>query len=226
MAVVDCVILLEKKAPVLAELVGGLQRQGARHVLVVDHGGRASRADVAAAELAGAQVLRQRRGGEGAAVQLALRHLLALPEPPELVAFFAPDGRDRPEALPALCRPLAEGHFDLAVGSRVLADAPLSLSERTGVLVAVNTIHALYGHRYTDVSTLRVVRLPALVAMGLDDPSAGVWGEMLVKAVRRGLRIAEVPVPAPARATSERPWRQLERGGRTLWHALRHAMLR
>lgn len=222
MAVVDAVLVAHNQALLVGELVRGLRRHGARAVVVVDSGSADDTAHEA--EQAGAVVLRQRRAAEGAAVQLAVAHLSSLPAPPDVVAFFAADGSDDPALLPALVRPLADRHFDLALGSRVLGEGSVPLSESASRLVAVNLIHAIYGHRYSDVATVMAVRLPALVALGLADQTSGVWGELLVKAVRRGLRVAEVP--ARERSAPRRAWRRLSRGGRTILHALRHAVLR
>jgi hypothetical protein len=218
------VILLSCQLARRPELVRAFQRAGARHVVAV-----ASGAESQAAVAAGAVLVRPRGRGEGALIRAAVAHLSALPQPPAIVAFFAGDGSNDPAFLPTLTRPLAEGHFDLALGSRVLGEADLPVPEDASRLLTVNLIHAIYGHRYSDVSTLRAVRMPALVALALGDDSAGIWGEMLVKALRRGLRVAEVPVmvrKSQAGRSRARGWAYVARVGRALFHILRHATIR
>ena len=51
-----------------------------------------------------------------------------------------------------------------------------------------------FGHRYTDLGPFRAIRFPALLALGMQDTTYGWTVEMQIKAVRAGLRCAEVPV--------------------------------
>jgi len=60
--------------------------------------------------------------------------------------------------------------------------------------VACLLIRLLYGQRFTDLGPFRAVRWAALESLGMADPDFGWTAEMQVKAARRGLRCAEVPV--------------------------------
>ena len=55
-------------------------------------------------------------------------------------------------------------------------------------------IQHLFGVKYTDLGPFRAVRLTALKKLHMADRNFGWTVEMQVKAARRGLRIAEVPV--------------------------------
>ena len=55
-------------------------------------------------------------------------------------------------------------------------------------------IRIFYGHRFTDLGPFRAIRWDALERIGMADPDFGWTAEMQVKAVRLGLRCAEVPV--------------------------------
>ena len=65
---------------------------------------------------------------------------------------------------------------------------------RAGNLVACTLIRLLYRHRYTDLGPFRAVRWRSLERLGMRDPDFGWTAEMQVKALRHGLRVAEVPV--------------------------------
>ena len=65
---------------------------------------------------------------------------------------------------------------------------------RAGNLVACLLIRWLYGHRYTDLGPFRAAKWEALERLEMSDPNFGWTAEMQVKAVKRGLRVTEVPV--------------------------------
>ena len=65
---------------------------------------------------------------------------------------------------------------------------------RAGNLLACALIRVLYGHRYTDLGPFRAIRWDAYSRLNMRDPDYGWTCEMQVKALRRGLRVAEVPV--------------------------------
>jgi len=110
---------------------------------------------------------------------------------------------------PDLIRPIAEGRADFTIGSRVLPGAhvergALSPQARAGNLVATTLIRVLYGARHSDLGPFRAIRLDAREALEMRDLDWGWTAEMQVKAIRKGLRIVEVPTS----------WRR-RRGGRS-----------
>jgi glycosyltransferase involved in cell wall biosynthesis len=223
--VVDIVMAARNQARGLAQVVREIPARLVRSVLVVDNGSTDATARVA--EDAGAIVLRAARGGHGAACLRAVAHLSTLPRPPDAVAFMAADGSADPTDLPALLKPLRESLFDLVLGSRALGDGSVRASARAASFVAVNLIHAIYGHRYTDMGPLRAIRYPALIALGLSDLDGGFLAEMQVKAVRRGLRIAEVPVRERPRTGAGTALKERASAtGQVLYQILRHATAR
>jgi hypothetical protein len=162
-------------------------------VVVVDNGSSDGTARVAAA--AGAEVVREPRRGYGRACLAGLAHLRA--DPPDVVAFLDADYSDHPEELPALLAPIAEGRADLVIGSRVLGErqaGALLPQARFGNLLACALIRWIYRQRYTDLGPFRAIRWSSLESLGMADTNFGWTVEMQVKAARRGLRVAEVPV--------------------------------
>ena len=60
--------------------------------------------------------------------------------------------------------------------------------------MACTLIRLLYRHRYTDLGPFRAARWPEFESLGMEDPNFGWTAELQVKALRKGLRVAEVPV--------------------------------
>lgn len=230
--IVDVIIpALDEEASlpaVLAALPGGWVRE----VVVVDNGSRDGTAAVARA--AGATVVSEPRRGYGSACLAGLRHLRGRASPPEAVAFLDGDGSDDPAELPALLRPIARGEADLVIGSRTLGErerGALSPQQRAGNRLASLLIRALYGHRCSDLGPFRAVRFPSLMALDMRDRGYGWTVEMQVKALRRGLRVVEVPVRYRRRRAGRSKVSGTVRGtlgasGKILFTIARHAMLR
>jgi glycosyltransferase involved in cell wall biosynthesis len=140
------------------------------------------------------RLVQEPRRGYGSACLAGIAALQA--DPPETVVFLDGDYSDHPEEMPRLIEAIARGN-DLAIGSRRLGHAEpgaLLPQARFGNALACLLIHALYRFRYTDLGPFRAVRWFALERLDMRDRTFGWTCEMQVKAVRRKLRIAEVPV--------------------------------
>lgn len=191
---IDVVIPALNEEASLPRVLAALPRPPVRRVVVADNGSTDGTARVA--REGGAVVVDAPRRGYGSAC-LAGLGFLRQNGPPDVVVFVDADFSDHPEELPRLAAPILEGKADLVVGSRVLGNrerGALLPQARAGNLVACWLIRLLYGHRYTDLGPFRAVRWEALERLGMTDPNFGWTAEMQVKALRHGLRVAEVPV--------------------------------
>ncbi len=207
----DVVIPTRNDAQTLPALLAGLPMRAIRSVVVVD---RASKdRSVELARDTGALVLREPSGGYGAACLRAQAHLSSLPRVPDAVAFIPGDRPAAAAALGLLIAPIADRGVELVLGA---AHGRRDMGER----VVTGLIDAVYRHRWTSVGPVRVLRFPALIALGMNDRGDGWDVEMLVRAVKLGLSCDEIAVPAEARP---RPVKSL---GRALLHILRHATMR
>ncbi len=209
---------LEKSRLILDVLIPALNEEGSvgkvvaalkslghpvRHVVVVDNASTDRTAD--AAQKAGAIVVKEQVRGYGAACLRGMAFLAKQEVKPDVVAFLDADGSDDAQDIPRMIDGIVSG-ADLVVGSRTIGIAePQSLSraQRVGNAVATTLIRAVYGQNYTDVGPFRLIRYPALLALGMTDEDHGFMIEMQVKAVRRGLRIIEVPVRYHPRVAGE-----------------------
>jgi glycosyltransferase involved in cell wall biosynthesis len=205
--IVDAIIPALDEEEALPGVLAELATTRVRRVIVVDNGSRDRTREVARA--AGAQVLEEPHRGYGAACLRGIAECRRAALPPEILVFLDGDGADDPGELETLLAPIERGEADLVLGSRVLDRAriergALTPQARAGNLVATLLIFALYGVRHTDLGPYRAIRLDALERLEMGDLDWGWTAEMQVKAIRRGLRVVEVPAS----------WRR-RRGGRS-----------
>ncbi len=140
------------------------------------------------------RLVRESRRGYGSACLAGVEALAA--RPPDVLVFLDGDFSDHPEELPRLLREIEAG-AELVIGSRMLGSrepGALLPQARFGNALACLLIRLLYGHRYTDLGPFRAIRWAAYRRLGMRDTNFGWTCEMQVKALRKGLRVAEVPV--------------------------------
>ncbi|HEX5757943.1 MAG TPA: glycosyltransferase family 2 protein [Thermoanaerobaculia bacterium] len=225
---IDVVIPALNEERSLPLVLADLPRPPVRRVVVADNGSRDGTAEVA--RRAGAVVVAAGRRGYGSACLAALAWLREH-DPPEVVVFVDADYSDHPDELPRLVAPLLAGEADLVIGSRILGRrerGALLPQSRAGNFVAVALIRLLYGHRFTDLGPFRAARWEALERLEMADPDFGWTAEMQVKALRRRLRVAEVPVSYRRRVGVSKItgtlWGTLRAGHKILWTVLRHGL--
>jgi dolichol-phosphate mannosyltransferase len=185
----------------IGEVLTSVPPSAAERVLLIDDGSTDDTAEVA--RTAGAAVVSHpRRLGVGAAIRSAIRYGRA--EGFDVLVIMAGNGKDRPEEIARLTRPILESSCDIVQGSRYLpGGAPL----RTPVYrrIATRFVHPLLfwiasGRRLTDTTNgFRAIRLALF-----DDPRIDIdqqWLDtyelepyMLLKAIKLGYDVREVPV--------------------------------
>lgn len=214
---VDVVIPARNAEAALPGLLASLPSREVRAVIVVDR--NSSDGTAGAARDRGAIVLREASGGYGSACQRALAHFAELPEPPDVVVFAPGDAHLVEGDLGSLLLPIAEKDAELTIGVRGAGGA---LRDK----VVLGLIEAVYRHRFHDAGPVRAIRYPALVALGMSDRADGWNVEMLVRALKLGLGILEVPVGDGTPRSRLGMRAAAVAGGRSLFHILRHATVR
>ena len=184
----------------VAAVVRGISRDLVASVIVVD-GGSAD-ATCAQARGAGAEVVVEPRPGYGRACQAGVARAIALGA--DVVAFLDASSAADPADLRAVLAPLLAGTADFVLGSRTGALAEpgaLRPLQRAGNRLATTLIAHVYGHAYSDLGSMRAIRVSCLTALPMRESAHGWPVEMQVLAVRRGLRIGEVPIHYRRRLT-------------------------
>ena len=114
----------------------------------------------------------------------------------DIIATVDSDGSHRPEELPLLVEPLLCGKADLVIGSRF--STPTSATSRrnqAGNQLFNGLIRILTGSSISDSqSGFRVMTRDVLKSMNLKSGEYEIESEMLVKSVRNGFHIKEVPI--------------------------------
>ena len=184
----------------LPPVLRALPRDRLQVVVVADNGSTDGTARVARAE--GAVVVPEKERGYGAACLAGIAHLAALPTAPEAVVFLDADHPEDAARLPLVLEPLARG-ADLVLGVRLGrggGTGNLHTHARWGNRVVLAATRLLFGRRFQDLPPFRAIRFGALQRLGMDDRNWGWTLQMQLRAVRRGLAIAEVRAPHLPRA--------------------------
>jgi glycosyltransferase involved in cell wall biosynthesis len=150
-------------------------------------------ADIALAH--GARVLVQTSRGYGAACWEGAR--AAMEQGAEVIVFMDGDYSDPPGFLPMVLDPIRSGQVDFSLGCRDFARFPLALPPhaRLGNALVLTVLSLILRRRVRDLPSLKAIRAEPLRQLGLREMTYGFTVEMIVKSVRAGLRIAQIPVP-------------------------------
>jgi glycosyltransferase involved in cell wall biosynthesis len=181
----------------IGTVVRAVPRALVSDLVVVDNGSSDRTASVAAA--AGARVVREPRRGYGAACWAGVT---ALSGDIEVAAFLDGDGSQDPAELGRLLAPIAAGQADLVLGVRRFGGAAGGhpWHAAVGTLAVTRLLRWRFGVAVRDIGPFRAIRRDRLLALDLRDRGYGWPVEMVAKAMRHGLRIAEVEVAQRPRA--------------------------
>jgi len=171
----------------------------AHDVVVLDgHSVDATRRE---AEGAGATTYLDPGLGKGSAARMAIQVLNA-----DILVFMDADGSHDPEDIPRLVMPIIENRADLVVGSRFSGGSEeLSISVgqliRTIGNISMNiAINARWNTQLSDtLNGFRAVRRAAAARIGLSENRHTIEQEMVMKMLRYGFRVINVPTHEYAR---------------------------
>ena len=166
-------------------------------VLVVDNGSQDATGEEARA--GGARLVREPRRGYGYACAAGA----AAAGEADVLVFLDGDYSFLPADLPRLLAPLLADQADLVLGSRELghiAPGAMPVHQRLGNRLVAWLVKRLYGLQISDLGPYRAVRRTWLRRLDMCEMTYGWLVEMIVKAVRHGARVCEVPVSYHSRA--------------------------
>lgn len=187
-------------------------------ILVIDDGSTDNTSEVARA--AGARVVRQEPNqGKGKAIRRGLQEATG-----DVILFIDGDGQDPPDDIPALLAEMEKG-ADMVNGSKfigTLKDGAISLPNYFGNKFMSGFINVLFGVKITDSqSGFRCFRRQKLRDITLDASEYEIETEMLIKAIRNGFKIVEVPVTRDKREGGATSFKRVRNGLRILGTILR-----
>jgi hypothetical protein len=197
------------------------------HVIVVDNGSSDDTAK--AAHVLGASVISAPVPGYGRACLAAFETLNEID--PDIVAFADADGSDDISRLLELIDPVVSGYADLVLEKRIPSEPEaMSTQQRFGNHLATSLIHILWGHLFNDLGPMRAIQWSSLRSLDMKDQDYGWTVEMQIKALKRGLRVREIPLPYNMRiAGKSKVSRNLKgsirAGSKILWVIFREAIM-
>ncbi|MGA8262805.1 MAG: glycosyltransferase family 2 protein [Ignavibacteriaceae bacterium] len=177
----------------IGKVVSSIPGNIANEVVVVNNNSTDSTADTA--RNAGATVLNEDFHGYGAACLTGIQYLSN--KNIDVIVFMDGDFSDYPEEINLLVEPIISKQYDFVVGSRTLGKrekGALPLQSRVGSIVAGFLIKLFWRQKYTDLGPFRAIRFDDLIKLRMKDRWYGWTVEMQIKAVKKRLRIKEIPV--------------------------------
>ncbi len=159
--------------------------------IVVDNG--CSDGTAAVASQHGARVIEEPQPGYGAACLAGI----AAAESADIIVFLDADFSDDPSRMQSLVDPIIEDRADITISDRMATPEgrrAMSAAQYYGNRLACRLIKLFWGYGFHDLGPFRAIQRSSLVALAMADRDFGWTVEMQIKAVRRGLSIAQVPV--------------------------------
>lgn len=176
------------------KILGSVPFEAADEVLAVDGGSRDGTIEFLRSK--GLTVLAQEVRGRGEAFRLALRKARG-----EAMVFFSLDGNEDPADVPKLFAKLEEG-FDMVIASRMMPGAVNEENERRlrprkwvnqAFTLAANRLWNRGGAVTDTINGYRAVTRDALERMATDARGFTIEYQMSIRAMKLGLRLAEIP---------------------------------
>lgn len=169
-------------------VVADVRAQLGAEVIVVDNGSTDRTVEVA--ERHGARVVSESRRGYG----WACRTGCAAAAGSDLVVIIDGDGSMAAADIRILVAPILAGVADLVCGARPRGSAAMPWHQRAGNRVIGIMLRVLYGLRHEELGPFRAVRSSTLAALELPGSRYAWPAQMLARASRSGVSIAEVRV--------------------------------
>ena len=184
-------------------------------VLVVDDGSLDRSAEISRASEA--HVLREAHQGKGHALRLGFKQAKG-----NVIVTLDSDGSHSPEEIPLVLRDIMENKVDFVIGSRFLNtgvnNAKIPNVNRIGNRMFNNLIRLFTGVKISDSqSGFRAIRSSVIKKMRLNSRGYEVESEMLVKALKMGVRVAEIPVSFEQRTVGKSRLDPLKDGTKILY---------
>jgi glycosyltransferase involved in cell wall biosynthesis len=215
---VSAVIAAKQEGPTIGDVVERTRRFAGEIIVVA---GRSTDDTAAIAERRGATVLADGGKGKGEAIRRAIPRIRTA-----ITVFLDADGSHDPEDIPLLVEPILAGQADHVSASRLTGgsselhggfDEFLRLAGSSFITACIN---CRFTCRLSDSQNgFRAIRTSVLRELRLRENTTTIEQEMIIKTLRGGWRMAEVPShehPRAFGASHIRVWRSAPRYGYSL----------
>jgi glycosyltransferase (TIGR04182 family) len=180
----------------IGQVIRDFRALGFENILVID--GHSIDSTAEEAQMAGARVASQSGQGKGQAMKEAFDLIKE-----RFVVLIDGDGTYLPSEVHLLLDPILNGRADHMVGNRLgnLEGGAFRLLNMFGNRVINHFFNIIYGVHFSDIlSGYRAFTIDAIRSLDLNMPGFEIESEMTIDSVKKGLRIAEVPITYRPRA--------------------------
>ncbi len=157
----------------------------------------------------GARVLLDNGLGKGDAIRVGIHAATG-----DILVFIDADGSHDPRDIPALVQPIVDDVADHVSGSRMLGGSDElhatihQFVRLMGSQIITLSVNYALGVRLTDCQNgFRAIRREVALALDLQEQITTIEQEMIIKTVRSGYRLVEVPTHEYVRANGESNFR-------------------
>ncbi|MBI5804490.1 glycosyltransferase family 2 protein [candidate division TA06 bacterium] len=215
------IIARDEESTIARAVLGA--RNHAGELLVVDGGSVDRTAEIARNE--GALVLADDGRGKGAGVRLAIQKARG-----EILVLMDADGSHQSSDIPELVRPIREGRADLVIASRLRGGSDEFhgtldniIRQAGGALISL-MLNWRWKADITDCENgFRAIEVRKARELGLKADGFLIEQEMVIKALKRGLRITEIASHEYSRQGGVSKLKTSQ-GWKFLWHILREML--
>jgi glycosyltransferase involved in cell wall biosynthesis len=163
------------------------------HVIVCDDGSSDMTADIASS--LGAIVIKHKKNqGYGSAIKTIFNEAKKIDG--DILVTFDADGQHQISEIDSMIKPITENKSDIVIGSRFLGEAKdLPKYRKIGIKAITGLTNILTGSKITDSqSGFRAYSKEVLKNISPTESGMGISTEILIKASRNKMRIAEIPI--------------------------------
>jgi glycosyltransferase involved in cell wall biosynthesis len=221
---ISVIVPAKNEAGGVAKIVRTVAKHG-DEVIVID--GHSTDGTGELAERAGAKVVIDGVHGKGSALRMGIEEARG-----EVLVFIDADGSHEPDDIPRLVQPILDGRADLVVASRTLGGSDEfnktvdGFLRRVGSDVIALAINWRWGVQLTDVENgFRAIRADVVRQLNLTANDFDIGQEMVMKCLKKGFRIMEVPSHEYVRAWG-RSKLSTWKGWKFVWGLLREMYTR
>ena len=182
-------VLNEEKS--ILKVINALPYELQKNVIVVDNG--STDGTLKLLKENNVEFIKEPLKGYGRACMAGINYVKEKYPQTEIIAFLDGDYSDYPEEIEFLLEPIIKDNYDFVIGARKDKEF-LTPQARFGNWLAVKLIKLFYNFEYSDLGPFRAIKFKKLLELNMKDRDFGWTVEMQIKAVKKGLKIKEVPV--------------------------------
>ncbi len=206
---VSIIVLCKNEGEGIERILKSIKKHADEIVVVDGHSNDGTRE---ISERLGASFYLDNKKGRGAALKIGIKKAKG-----DILVFFDADGSHEEKDIPRLVKPIVEGKADLVTTSRRTGGSYDLNINLTGIVrsAGCDFLVALVNHRYgtnlTDILySFRAIKRAEVLSLGLGADDFRSEQEMVVKALKKNLKVVEIPSREKARAWGKSKLRTIE----------------